>query len=57
MSLVFSNLHTFRSIFSRVLGAVTGSPMAHLAREIRAFAAYVRKDYKAARAQYPFLEW
>ena len=47
-----SNANTSPTTFSRVLGSIS-----HLAREIRSFATYVRKDHKAARAQYPFLEW
>ena len=52
MSIVFSNANTSPTIFSRVLDRIS-----YLARAIRSFATYVRKDHKAARAQYPFLEW
>ena len=57
MITVLSNANPSPSVFGRVIGLITESNLAHLAQEFRAFAAYVGKDYKAARAQYPFLEW
>ena len=54
---VLSNANPSPSVFGRVLGVITESRIAHLARGVRTLAADVRKDRDAARAQYPFLEW